>query len=298
MNPRDRAQDRAKRRDGPAARNLGRSASLRGTMNSSRSPDTSGLGLRFLAAASLFFWTLGSGTAHAEGATATLHRVEGPDTAMLLSFGILAGMTLLGALATITRRNPVTAAMCLVWTLFCSAGLYILLHASFLAVIQVLVYAGAIMVLFVIVVMSVDRPEEEELGLTRGLLTKIVGILGLSFLLILFVMVLSGPEVRRATSEEDTLCGGAQKIQCTGNFECRVTNDAPDAAGKCVLKSNYGDVKFVGRLLFSKYLFPFEAISLLLLVSIVGAVVVSRRRQRPTAEGDAEAEAEAEGGAS
>ncbi len=261
--------------------------------------------MRFLAAASLFFWTLGSGTAHADGAAATLHRVEGPDTAMLLSFGILAGMTLLGALATITRRNPVTAAMCLVWTLFCSAGLYLLLHASFLAVIQVLVYAGAIMVLFVIVVMSVDRPEEEELGLTRGLMTKIVGILGLSFLLILFVMVLSGPEVRRATSEEDTLCGGAQKIQCTGNFECRVAGNAnntgdpgnaPDAAGKCVLKSNYGDVKFVGRLLFSKYLFPFEAISLLLLVSIVGAVVVSRRRKRPTAEG--EAEAAAEGGAS
>jgi len=232
MNPRDLAPQRAKKRsEGPRSPGGGGAARRRGQLDNGGRPARGGLGRGLAAAAALLAGLLGAGAAHAAGQTATLHRVEGPETGTLVVFGVLAGLTLLGALATITRRNPVTAALCLVWTLFCSAGLYLLLHASFMAVIQVLVYAGAIMVLFVLVVMSVERPDEEELGLTRGLLTKVVGIIGLSFLLILFVMILSGPEARRATSEEGTACGGPQAIQCTGNFECKIARPGPDAAG-------------------------------------------------------------------
>lgn len=167
-----------------------------------------------------------------------------PPAGLLWSFWIIGGLTIAGAVATITRRNPISAAVCLVATLFCSAGVYLLLHATFMAVIQVLVYAGAIMVLFVLVIMSVERPEQEEVGFLRGTVAKIVGVVAMLWLLYRAVTVLVGPEVRRAGPVADT----------------------------------FGDVSAIGRQLFTDYLFAFEAISILLLVAIVGAVAVSRKR--------------------
>jgi NADH-quinone oxidoreductase subunit J len=168
-----------------------------------------------------------------------------PSTGVLAAFYVLGGLTVAGAIATITRRNPVTAAVCLVGTLATSAGLYLLLHASFIAVIQVLVYAGAIMVLFVLVVMAVERPEREESGLLRGTVTKLVGVAAGGYFLARLIKVVMGPEVK-----------------------------TPVAVAR-----EWGDLRTIGKLLFSDYLFPFEAISVLLLVAIVGAVVVSRRRR-------------------
>lgn len=167
------------------------------------------------------------------------------DTGMLWAFYIIGALTIAGAMATITRRNPISAAMCLVGTLAGTAGLYLLLHATFLAAMQVLVYAGAIMVLFVFVVMSVDRPEEEEI-LGRSYLNLGIAV---ALLLVLFLRVLPlvmGPEAHQLR---------------------------PPAVA-----TDFGSVRHVGQLLFTDYLFPFEAISILLLVAIVGAVVVSRRR--------------------
>jgi NADH-quinone oxidoreductase subunit J len=145
---------------------------------------------------------------------------------------------------TISRRNPITAAVSLVGTLICSAGVFLLLQASFMAAIQVLVYAGAIMVLFVLVVMSVEHPEHEELGFLRGTLPKLCGVVAIGWLLFRMALVAMGPEVR------------------------------PPAT----VSADWGTVSSMSRLLFSDYLFPFEAISLLLLTAIVGAVVVTRRR--------------------
>ena len=167
-----------------------------------------------------------------------------PSPGLLWSFWIIGGLTIAGAVATITRRNPVSAAVCLVATLCCSAGVYLLLHATFMAVIQVLVYAGAIMVLFVLVIMSVERPEQEEVGFLRGTVSKIVGVGAMLWLLYRAVTVLVGPEVRRAGQVADT----------------------------------FGSVSTIGRQLFGDYLFAFEAISILLLVAIVGAVAVTRHR--------------------
>jgi NADH-quinone oxidoreductase subunit J len=198
----------------------------------------------------------GGGAAQAaEDVTFTIGAVPRPDPATMAAFWIIGGLTVIGALATITRRNPIVAAVCLVGTLFCSAGLYLLLNATFLAAMQVLVYAGAIMVLFVLVVMSVEQPEQEETGLLRGTVSKIVGLVAMALLLLRVVVVLMGPEVKQAG----------------------------------VVGAEYGTVTAMGKLLFSDYLFPFEAISLLLLVAIVGAVTVSRGRASRVGEAAAAA---------
>ncbi|MFH1130570.1 MAG: NADH-quinone oxidoreductase subunit J [Pseudomonadota bacterium] len=166
-------------------------------------------------------------------------------TAHLWAFRLFGVLTIIGAITTITRRNPVVAALCLVATLICTAGIYLMLHASFLAAIQVLVYAGAIMVLFIFVIMSVGPPEEQEFGVFRGTFSKILGVLAILALIVPLLRVL------RST----------------------------DVINPKIVADNFGDVYGVGNLLFGDYLFPFEAISLLLLVAIVGAVVLTRRRK-------------------
>src|SRR5687767_3495623 len=90
-------------------------------------------------------------------------------------FVLLAGAAVGGALFTITRRNPVTAVMSLVATFFALAGIYATLSAHFLAVLQVLVYAGAIMVLFIFVVMILNREEIAPVSF-RGIITRLIGV--------------------------------------------------------------------------------------------------------------------------
>ena len=166
--------------------------------------------------------------------------------ALKWTFRIFAAMTLIGACATIVMRNPVIAALCLVGTLFCTGGIYLLLHSTFLAAIQVLVYAGAIMVLFIFVVMSVGHTEDEQIVSRGSAVSKFVGVGGV----VLFIFVIS-PLFRGPSVPQPTL-----------------------------VPSSFGDVHMIGRLLFSDYLFPFEALSILLLVGIVGAVMISRRRSQ------------------
>jgi NADH-quinone oxidoreductase subunit J len=181
-------------------------------------------------------------------AAATAKGVSGAQ----VTFYIFAALTLFGAIMTVTRRNAVSAALFLVLTLFCTAGIYLALHATFLAAIQVLVYAGAIMVLFIFVVMSVGKPEEQDMQLMRGWPVKALGILAIAAL----IWRVAG------------VVGDAKLIAAPGK-----------------VASNYGAVESMGKLLFTDYLFPFEALSVLLLVAIVGAVMVSRRGTDKQAEG-------------
>ncbi|MBW2731804.1 MAG: NADH-quinone oxidoreductase subunit J [Deltaproteobacteria bacterium] len=161
----------------------------------------------------------------------------------LWTFYIFGALTIAGALLTITRRNPVTAALWLVFTLFATAGVYLSLHATFMAAIQVLVYAGAIMVLFMFVVMMVGNTERQEFGIMRGLFSKVVALGAIALL-------------------------GWRLISL-------LMRQAPAKAA--MVSDGYGSVHSMGGVLFREYLFPFEAISVLLLVAIVGAVVISRR---------------------
>ena len=164
-----------------------------------------------------------------------------------LVFWFLAAFITFFAIFTITRKNPVTAVMSLVATFFGLAAMYASLSAHFLAVIQVLVYAGAIMVLFIFVVMILNREEVAPLSLS---LMRVVGVLAGVYLLIKFIDVVN----------------------------VGVPTGAPP-----VVSDNFGTVASIGDILFRDFLYPFEAISLLLLVAIVGGVVVSRSHQKEVA---------------
>jgi NADH-quinone oxidoreductase subunit J len=160
-------------------------------------------------------------------------------------FWLLAATTVFFAVFTVTRRNPVTAVMSLVATFFSLAAIYATLSAHFLAVLQVLVYAGAIMVLFIFVVMILNREEVSPVALrpVRWVLLLLSG----SYLLYVFL---------------------------------RISNVGGVDVAPVAVTDTFGTVGSIGDLLFRDFLYPFEAISLLLLVAIVGGVVVSRSHQK------------------
>jgi NADH-quinone oxidoreductase subunit J len=163
-------------------------------------------------------------------------------------FYVMAAWVVFFAIWTITRRNPVTAVMSLVATFFGLAAIYAALSAHFLAVLQVLVYAGAIMVLFIFVVMILNREEVAPLALRP---MRLLGVAAGVYLLVVFVNV--------------------------------VQVGVPTTGVPAVVPETYGTVASVGDKLFREFLYPFEAISLLLLVAIVGGVVVSRSQQKEIA---------------
>jgi NADH-quinone oxidoreductase subunit J len=171
----------------------------------------------------------------------------GPSVGEQITFWVLAALVVFFAAFTMTRRNPVTAVMSLVGTFFGLAGIYATLSAHFLAVLQVLVYAGAIMVLFIFVVMILNREEVTPVSLRPA---RLLGVAGGIYLLYTFWRVADV-----------------------------AVPDAPAAA----LPATFGTVSSIGDLLFRDFLYPFEAISLLLLVAIVGGVVVSRSHQKEVA---------------
>src|SRR6266542_606932 len=168
----------------------------------------------------------------------------------LIIFWAFAGLAIASALCCITRVNPLASALWLVVTLFSLAALFVLLDAQFIAVLQVLVYAGAIMVLFLFVIML--------LNLGRPGPTDIKGPVGL-----LIAAVLAG----------------------TLLFQLRVVGQAtlPDAIRLppgtiAAMQQQQGMVAAVATPLFDAYLVPFEISSVLLLAAIVGAVVLAKRK--------------------
>lgn len=136
--------------------------------------------------------------------------------------------------------NPVTSAMFLVLTIAALAGLFVLLHAFFLAAVQVLVYAGAVMVLFLFVIMLLDLKAEERRKLKW--FAVLGGMVSAGAILALFL-----------------------------------SNLAPAALGPATAPSFDGGTIPLGRLLYTQYLLPFEIVSLVLLVAMVGVVLLSKR---------------------
>jgi len=149
-----------------------------------------------------------------------------------------------GALSTILRKNLIGAVMSMVATFFGLASLYALLSAHFLAAIQVLVYAGAIMVLFVFVIMVLNR-EEADPWPTTGIIGKALGAGALVYLAMRLGGMLLAPGVG-----------------------IRMMPGQPP--------SDYGTVSSIGDYFFTKFLFPFEAISILLVIAVIGAVVLAK----------------------
>ena len=160
-----------------------------------------------------------------------------------LFFYLFAALTLLCGLLVVANpfsRNPVTSAMFLVLTIVSMAGLFVLLHAFFLAAVQILVYAGAVMVLFLFVIMLLDLNEETRRRFNRfGIATGIISVAALAGLTVLTIVRSNIGDGRTAQLE--------------------------------------GSTQPLGRMLFSQYLLPFEIVSLLLLVAMVGVILLSKK---------------------
>ena len=164
-------------------------------------------------------------------------------------FGLIA---IASSITFVTRKSPVAAALWLVNTMFRLAALYVMLEAQFIGVIQVLVYAGAIMVVFLFVVMLLNLGHPAEIADIRGKWGRLAAsLLGLA--LLAQVMALAGKRL----PEPFTPGGGYN----------------PDVV------RDLGAVGSVAQPLFNEYLLAFELTSVLLLVAIVGAVVIGRRRR-------------------
>ena len=153
----------------------------------------------------------------------------------LLGFGAV-----VSALLLVTNKRPVAAAMSLILTMLFLAGTYVLLDAHLIAALQIIVYAGAIMVLFLFVIMLLNV--EEKAGRLSN--RKIA----LQFISILVV--------------------GAILISVTGLIKI----------GPSQVVDSFGTTKAVGQMLFTDFLLPFEIASILLLAAIVGAVILAKRR--------------------
>jgi NADH-quinone oxidoreductase subunit J len=158
-------------------------------------------------------------------------------------FYVFAFMALVCAFLVVANpfsMNPITSAMFLVLTIGWLAGLYVLLHAFFLAAVQILVYAGAVMVLFLFVIMLLDLKAEERRQIRMfSLAGGMVAIGGLIAVLL------------RALAASPLLVDSAPTLQ--------------------------GDTRLLGELLFTRYLLPFEIVSVLLLVGMVGVILLSKR---------------------
>jgi NADH-quinone oxidoreductase subunit J len=182
----------------------------------------------------------------------------------VLVFAASAAVILVGAVGVVVSRNPVHAALSLVMTLFGVAVLFIEQSADFLAAVQIIVYAGAIVVLFLFVIMflGVDRAEDVNVE-------PLVGQRPLAF--IASGITLAGVIAMAATSHWVT---GAHQV--VGPIEGHVAGPTSPA----------GEPAQLGKQLFTTYLFAFEATAALLVIAVVGAVVLARRPPTVHAEQD------------
>jgi NADH-quinone oxidoreductase subunit J len=167
---------------------------------------------------------------------------------VLLERVLFAGLAFVAAVSgflVIVQPHAVYAALYLILTMGSLAGLYVLLDAHFVWAVQVLVYAGAIMVLFLFVIMLLNLPREEVPWAPQDF-RRIVVAAGLAVVLLIELVVVVG--FRTVPAKTPPLVEG------------------------------FGTTAMVGRLLFTKFLFPFEIVAIVLLVAIVGAMVLAKKR--------------------
>ena len=168
---------------------------------------------------------------------------------MLIVFYIFAFLATLSGLGVLFLRKPTHCALSLVGTFFCLGVIYVMLNAEFVAVIQVLIYAGAIMVLFLFVLMLLASKETERFS-RKISLDKILAVF---FSLGIFV------QITNIFFENELILGPK------GDYPIEVIEEL-------------GSIAVIGRLLFTDYILSFEIISILLLVAVIGAVVIAKRK--------------------
>ncbi len=161
-------------------------------------------------------------------------------------FTIVAAVAVLASILVVTCRNPINSALSLVMTFFCLATFYVMLDAPFLAAVQVIVYAGAIMVLIVFVIMLLNLRTESAKRYTHAIV--IGGVIGF---LTLFE---------------------------TAYFLMRSSATGTKGQLTSAMVTQVGHTELIARAMFTDFLLPFEITSVLLLVAIVGAVVLAKRK--------------------
>ena len=163
---------------------------------------------------------------------------------MEILFWFLSALTLGGAALVVTSKSPVHSILYLIVTFFAISGHYILLNAQFLAIVNIIVYAGAIMVLFLFVVMLMNLNAESEPPQMSKWVMYIGGIAGGSLLLVIVAALKQSSSI-------------LQVVQMNNG--------------------NVGLIKNLGMILFTDYVFPFEISSVLFLSAMIGAVVISKK---------------------
>jgi len=161
----------------------------------------------------------------------------------LIAFFVLALLLIASAIVVITNRNPVSSAVALAFNLVAIAGLYMVLDAQFIGLLQVIVYAGAIMVLILFVIMLLNLREEAKAhpaGTFQRILAPVTALL--------FAIVI----------------GRAVWLSAPSSF--------PEKT------EGFGTAASLGKELFTRFYYPFEAISLLLVVAMIGAVLLAKRK--------------------
>lgn len=193
-------------------------------------------------------------------------------TVETITFAICALIVLGGAMGVIWSRNPVHSALSLVATLFGVAVLFLNQNAQLLAAVQVIVYTGAIVVLilFVIMLLGVDREEDLEDEPLVGQRTVGAVVAICLFLVVFGVFMLGGQKVVTGTKN----CTTQSAKMAETAFEPQCEAKVPDLAVTSVERPN---VNQLGRTLFTDFAFAFEVTAALLTIAVVGAVVLSRR---------------------
>jgi len=158
-------------------------------------------------------------------------------------FWVLSALTVFSALMVVVSRNPVHSVLWLIFTFFCISGHYILLNAQFLFIVNIIVYAAAIMVLFLFVIMLMNLNERSEQKKNRWL--RMAGVVAGGCLLLVFVAALKNIDIRKQVAETNT--------------------------------GDIGLIENLGRALFNEYVVPFEISSILFLSAMVGTVVIGKK---------------------
>lgn len=164
---------------------------------------------------------------------------------ILILFCILSAITLSTAFLTIYSKNPIHSAIYLVISFFSIAGHYLLLNAQFLAIVHVIVYSGAIMILFLFTIMLMNLNKENEVHKPR--INRLGAIV--SFCLICIVLILI------------------------------FINSKPIVGEYVVNGQDFQSIKVLGKVLLNEYMVPFEFASILLLVAMIGAVLLSKKEK-------------------
>ena len=168
----------------------------------------------------------------------------------LIAFYVFAAITVLGALAVVGQRNPVYSVVAIVGSFCGLSGLYVLLEAPFVAVVQIIIYAGAILVLFLFTVMLLNATREDGAEWDR-----------------------SHPYYRPGP----TRIGAVLAVVLLGQLLWAMTHIA-DTGGIGEQQPAASSVRLLGRVLFTDYMFAFEVTSILIIAAMVGAVVLAGRK--------------------